>query len=315
MTEEIKDNLDDGNAPAPTDTSKESNTESQTSKETIIEGADAQAQEAKAAPTWPDNWRDLVAGDDVKERKRLERFASPADLYKSNRALEQKLSSGEYKTVKPKDETPEALAEWRKENGIPEKPEDYDITLADGLVIGEDDKPLVGEFLKEMHGANAHPEAVKSALTAYYKIVQQQQIAQEEEDSEFRRNAEDELRAEWGGDYRKNAKMIDGLLNTAPEGLKDRILGARLADGKKLGDDPQALKFLAGLAREINPLSTIVPGSGNNAAAAVDDRIAAIEKMMGDNSSEYWVGSNADKIQAEYRDLITARDKHNARAA
>src|SRR3546814_3644725 len=50
--------------------------------------------------------------------------------------------------------TPEQIAEWRKEQGIPEKPEDYDLKFDNGLVIGEADKPLVAEFLKASHATN-----------------------------------------------------------------------------------------------------------------------------------------------------------------
>src|SRR3546814_8159770 len=85
-------------------------------------------------------------------------------MRKSQRALEQKLSSGEFKKAIGPDATPEQIAEWRKEQGIPEKPEDYDLKFDNGLVIGEADKPLVAEFLKASHATNVTPAQAKAQI-------------------------------------------------------------------------------------------------------------------------------------------------------
>ena len=69
---------------------------------------------------WSDDWRSKMAGGDAKEAKRLERFASPKEVFKSYRAFETRLSSGELKSAMPKDAKPENLTAWRAENGIPE---------------------------------------------------------------------------------------------------------------------------------------------------------------------------------------------------
>src|SRR3546814_8605810 len=86
--------------------------------------------------------------------------------------------------------TPEQIAEWRKEQGIPEKPEDYDLKFDNGLVIGEADKPLVAEFLKASHATNVTPAQAKAQIAAYYAIQEQQQAARAEKDDEIRRSEE-----------------------------------------------------------------------------------------------------------------------------
>lgn len=311
------DNLD-ATAPAPEVTTTEATTEAkaEVTTETIATGS--VAEKPVAAPAdWPDDWRNKFAGEDKAHLKQLERFASPNDVFKSYRALQARISSGELKSALPKDQTPEALATWRKENGIPEKPEEYDLALDDGLVIGEQDKPLVGEFLNEMHAANASPAAVKSALSAYYKLVAKQQAELIEADSNFRDESETALREEWGGEFRKNVNLVTNLLASAPEDVRLKIEAGRTPEGRKLGDDPAVLRWLANLSREVNPAATVVPGSGNNSGAAIDDEISTIEKAMGDQSSEYWKGPKPDgkdtKMQIRYRELITARDKIKAR--
>lgn len=111
-----------------------------------------QGSESGAAGTgnssWPDNWRDMMAGGDEKFRKQLERYQSPADVGKKGRELEAKLSSGEYRRDLPRDATPEQLAEWKRERGLPEGVEGYldNLMLPDGVVLGENDKPVASGF-------------------------------------------------------------------------------------------------------------------------------------------------------------------------
>src|SRR3546814_10458699 len=80
--------------------------------------------------------------------------------------------------------TPEQIAEWRKEQGIPEKPEDYDLKFDNGLVIGEADKPLVAAFLKASHATNVTPAQAKAQIASYYAIQEQQQAARAEKDED-----------------------------------------------------------------------------------------------------------------------------------
>jgi hypothetical protein len=37
--------------------------------------------------------------------------------------------------------------------------------------------------------------------------------------------------------------------------------------------------------------------------------------MMGNKNSEYWRGSNAEKNQARYRELVNARERMGSKAA
>jgi hypothetical protein len=120
---------------------------------------------------------------------------------------------------------------------------------------------------------------------------------------------EEVLRGEWGSEYKLNLNLISGLLDTAPQGLKDQLLGARLADGSVLGNNPDTLRFLASLARTVNPVATVVPGAGGNAAQAIESEMASIQKLMGDKKSAYWKGPESAKMQARYRDLITVQSK------
>jgi hypothetical protein len=269
-------------------------------------GAAGAADDGKGKATWPDDWRAQMAGGDEKVAKNLERFASPKDVTNAWRSFQQRLSSGELKSALPKDAKPEDVAKWRTENGIPEKPEGY--KMPEGLVIGDADKPLIDLFLKDMHGKNAPTEVVQTAVQSYYKIVEQQAAQIAENDVAHKTEMEDTLRAEWGGEYRGNVNAIGAMLESAPGGIKDKILSARTADGRAIMNDPDVLRWFATTARELNPVATVVPAGGDQ-MGAITDEIGKIEKLMGNRQSEYWKGPTADKMQARYRELITARDR------
>lgn len=271
---------------------------------------------ASATPpdaVWPDDWRTQIAGDNAESLKTLERFTSPKAMYESYASLRQKMSSGELKpnTQFPEKGTPEEQNAWRQANGLPESPEKYDLTLKDGLVIGEEDKPVIDDFLKAAHAAHTPPGAVKAAVQWYFNTVKQQQEAQAESDRQDKQANDDALRSEWGNEYRPNLNRIHGLLDTAPQGVKDELLGGRLANGKAIGNSPEVLRWLASLAIQINPATTLVPGVPNT-EVAITDEIAKLEGLMSNRGSEYWTGPNAEKNQKRYRDLITARDRHKS---
>lgn len=260
-------------------------------------------------PAFPDNWREILAGDNKALLSTLKRYASPKSWTDSAFALRQKISSGELKTTLPKNATDEQLTEWRKDNGIPEKPEDYDIELSGGLVIGENDMPMVTEFLKEMHGSNATSEQVKSALTAYYKIEQNLIQDTETKDSEFKNTSEDTLRAEWGGDFKKNVNLVTAVLDTLPEEVADRIAFARTPEGRKLGDDPDFLRAMSQWARDMGiDAGTLMPTGGAEGLKSLEAEKLSIEKAM--TTKAY-----TPEMRTRYAEIVDILDKQKARAA
>jgi hypothetical protein len=259
------------------------------------------------AGDWPGDWRNKISPDG-KHAKTLDRFASPTAMFESYQALRQRLDSGEFKAVVPFPDkgTPEEQTAWRKSNGLPESPDGYNLKFNDGLVIGDADKPIVDDFLKAAHAANASPEQVNGMLHWYYELQEKNMAKQEEADANYHRESEDALRAEWGGEYRSNINMIKGLLNTIPESARDAFLNARDGDGKALLNHPEIARWLVHTARTINPVVTLVPNAGANVAGAIDDEIAAIEKTMKENRKAY----NSDaKMQQRLRDLYDARQR------
>jgi hypothetical protein len=261
------------------------------------------------------DWRKDIAGDNGDWLKTLERFASPKAMFESYQALRSKMSSGELRDVKPfpAKGTPEEQAAWRTENGLPAKPEEYDLKFDDGLVIGEQDKPYVDNFLKIAHAANLTPAQVKEAVRFHYDNLEAQAEQRATEDASIAQKTVDALRAEWGGEYRTNMNGMHALLDTAPAGVKEKIMNSRTADGTPVMSDPDTLRFLVSLYRQINPVSTVVPaGDEASMAKSIGDELKSIREVMRTDRKKY----NADeKMQKRYRELVEAEERLKKKAA
>ncbi len=265
---------------------------------------------------WPEDWRDRFAGNtDPKLRQHLNRFASPEGIFKQWRQLEKQRNTGMLKPARPDTDDPDTLAAWRKEIGAPDSPEGY----YDGIEIekSEADKAALDRMFGRMHDLGVPKDQAKEVVEEYYRMATEQRAALEQNDASFRRTSEDELRSEWGPEYRQNLNAISVMLEQygSPE-LFEALNGARYADGRKVADDPTTMKFLAGLARELHPDANVIvsPNSGVSASSELADEISRLELEMRDTKNRtpggYW--DNPQK-QERYRELLSVRDRMQAR--
>lgn len=288
-----------------------------------IGGGKVDAGEVKAQADWPADWREKLAAGDEKKLARLKRNTDPGQVFTSYLELERKVSAKELKTAPPENGTEAEVTAWRKDNGIPEKPEGYLKDLPEGLVVGEEDKKLLGQFAADMHALNADPKFVQAAIASHYKMLEGITADQVVADDKYREKAYDALEKEWGPvrgpEFKGNLAAMHSLFDLAPAPakngdptVKDLVLGARLADGTVLGDHPSTLRWLAAVGRELNPASTVVPGVSGNAVQSLDARKTEIEKVMRNDRAAY---NKDENMQKEYREIIEAQQKIKARAA
>jgi len=290
-------------------------TEAVSTEAVSTEAVSTEAVSTEAVSTessWPSDWRDKYAGGDEKKLKRLQRYGSPAAALDALFNAQQKIAQGIKEPLRA-DAPAEEVARWRDDNGIPQTPDGY--KMPDGVVLGENDKPIVDDFLKTAHERNWSPEQVQTAVSWFMERQANQADAITARDTENRMAAEDELRSEYGPQYRNEVKRAYEFLRTAPEGLGESIMGGRLADGRLVGDAPEVIRWLNGLQREMNPAATVVPGAGTNAVQAIEAELASLNKLMGDRGSEYWKGPTAARLQARAQELISAQQKTRQRAA
>jgi len=266
---------------------------------------------------WPDDWRERYItkkgakdADADKLKARLGRYASPEAALDGLFAAQQRISSGELRTTLPKDAKPEQVAQWRKDNGIPEKAGDYDLKFDSGLVIGAADKPTVDAFLARAHASNMHPDQVKQTVEWWHTERESQAAARQEADANVARSRIDTLRTEWGGEYRANQSRVQAALSMLPGEAAQRLMAARLADGTPVMSDPDILRGLVAIHREVNPTSTVVADNDpETMAATIDDEIKTIKGYMSapKGTAEYRKYWGDEKAQARYRQLLDAK--------
>jgi hypothetical protein len=222
--------------------------------------------------------------------------------------------------VLPDDATPEQLTAYRKENGIPEKPEGYLETLPAEIkaTLDDDGKEAVTPYLSLMQKHNLSPQAAAEFVQMRQAELHRQVDARLALDETLRSQTEETLRADWGNSYKPEINNIQTLLDGLPVEVRNALLDARTPNGNGLFASPETVKAFAQLARQVNPYSVPIGSDGGSLdQKGVDTRIEQIESYMGAQRGtpewdKYW---KSEKTQAEYRDLLTAREKMTKRTA
>lgn len=257
------------------------------------------ASEAPKSEDWAAA-RERYSKGDAKVLAKLSRYSSQEAVIDALLAAQTKITSGGLKEPLPDKPTPEQLAAWRTDNGIPTTAGDYEVAIPEGMDLSEEGQANITGLLEAAHGANLTPKQVEATLGYLWKVQGAKLEADRTRDATTLKAATDAMSTEWGSEYGLNKNMIVGILERGGEEVRDGILGARLADGTPLGNHPGVLRWLANIAREIDPTPTLTPGSGMSSIEGVGSRLAAIQAMMGDQKSKYWKGPEAAGLQDEF---------------
>jgi len=256
---------------------------------------------------WPDNWREIYAGEDEKKLAKLKRYTDPKAALDALFSAQGKIGGEGAPTEFPKDGTDEDKALWRGENDIPKEWSDYDTSFDDGFKWGEADQPYVNAFLEKMHGQNANPALVKAGLESYKEILEEEGAARQAQDVSDKRDFEDEQRADWGSSYRSNINLVKNYLDTLPGEVSEGIQNGRGEDGKAFLNKPTFVNWLVNdVINQVNPEITILTQTGAKNSAGIDDELSEIAGKRKTNRKAYF----ADKdLLARERDLLDAQQK------
>lgn len=312
---------------------KPQDTDPEPKGKTLADGSDPEAEAAakdeKAEkdhkPYWPDDWREKLAehrsaGDQKaykKELARLKNISDPAGVYGMYREIEGKLTGGGLVKLPGKDAKEEDIKEFQKAIGWTDKPEEMleQIALKDGTVLGDDDKPVLTEFLSAVHGATSASEFASKAANWYFERQEQVAAEMDDADFEFKDQSVQALKEEWGPAFKRRTSAIASVFATAPggtdakneEGVYHRLINARGPDGKILGNDPDVLRWLDSIRNEINPAASVVEdGAGTQSVEAELDKIKGLRKT---DPQKYW----ANDTQKREQELYAALEKIQAR--
>jgi hypothetical protein len=267
---------------------------------------------ADAKGPWGDDWREKLANGDEKRLERLKRFADPMALLAAQEEGQKKISEGLKPKARPGDKaTDDEWSAYRKEAGIPDKVEDYvaAIKLPDARLIGDDDKPIVEAFSERALKAGIHPGDMGVMVNSYYDLQEDIAYQQSVKDADFRKTAEADLKAAWGGDYQGNIAAMRPYFEAVDAGLMDNLMGGRLADGTKIGNHPGLLKFFATKAVAENPMATVLENN-NNGMETLEAEIKKLETRMGADRAAWFKDEAAGK---RLQQLYDARDKAKAK--
>jgi len=295
----------------------------------VAVAADPQAKNAaprNAAPaagpvakSLPESWREDLAGDDKAFRKTLDRFESPAALAKAYKELTARLSSGDLRATKPPPDnaTPEQIAVWRAEQGLPQSAAAFvdGLQLGDGIVTGEAEKALLASFADEAMKGRWTADKYNQAVRWYFDMQDRVAAQRDHADAAFKREASAELTREWGHDSATNRNAVAQFFDRSfPEDFREALLTARVPDGSLLANHPTFNKAILAVAKSINPSGAMLPNASGGGLSNVESRIAEIEgKYMrapqgSDLWKSYWTGDAGARMQQEYRGLLATRE-------
>ncbi len=269
---------------------------------------------AQHAADWPEDWKDKMAGEDADFRKRLDRFASPIEVAGWGKNSEKMWKQGADPDPYPDEGSEEDQGKWRADHGLPETAAGYE-KLIEGMEIKEDMKEEAAGFFEMAHAKNWSPAQVKEAITYKHEFQAKAQQAQDDTDLEHRNETMDALRQEYGAELKPHMAAGKALFDDAPEGLMDMFLSARLENGKRVGSDPEMVRWMISTALKANPGATVVPGTDTSTTAtSIAKEMADLETMMADTKGEYYVGPKSEIHQKRYAELLGVKERLDARA-
>ena len=235
--------------------------------------------------------------EELREHPSLAKFKTPADLFKSYVELEQYI--GKKKIPLPEsDDDQEGWERVFKALGAPESPDQVEIPVDEDLEV---DESLLEEFKKVAVESKLLPKQAQ-ALAQWWLAKEKELLqAQERAMEEMAKEAERQLRKEWGQAYESKlllAKRTVDLLG-GPE-LMERL------EETGLGNDPVVIKFLAriGEALSEDTLKGFKPGKY---AMTPEKAREELEKLTRDPNGPYWDERHPDHRRVVERALELRR--------
>lgn len=240
------------------------------SQETTATADTPKAEQQKTVD--PADWRAGI--EDPKLRDWANRWASPADVVKSNFEMRQKLSNA---VIPPgKDATDEDRAAYLKRIGVPEG--DYPWQMVDGRQPTDYDKQFQTEAGKVFKDLQISSDQAKG-LNAFWNTLEKQANERAVKDrDDHQAEQEAALRKEWGPDYEPNASIASQtwLKFGGDEAVED----LKLEGGKRLGDHPALMKMFARIGRQMSESPSLIGMSDTDVQSLEEKRLELVRQSI-----------------------------------
>lgn len=222
---------------------------------------------------------------------RLKRFPSLNEALDWAFSSDKKIADGSYKKPPGDKATPEELTAYRELNGIPETPDGFTENLPDGLVLGEEDKPIFDAYAAKIHSvAHKGPTAmVQETIKWYNDLVDATEGARQQANVAAKAAVDDEMKAEWGPEYPQNVGMVNAMLEGMPKEAQEELLQSTMPDGSQILNSPNFMRWMAETAKALNMTGSVAP-SGQVDAVGMEQEMADLAKASGDKYGPYWKG-------------------------
>jgi len=217
--------------------------------------------------------------EEYREEKSLQNFSKMDDFVKSY-LHSQKMVGLDKISIPNKHATDEDWKEVYKKLGSPETADQYTYSLPEDHGVPED---TLKSFSEEAVKLGLLPNQADGIMKYYNEVINQGQNDQTIQVEEARKVSEQELRQEFGSTF---DNRITGAKNLAVATLGSEFLNTTmLADGSKLGDNPQIVKAFANLSEKLSE-DDIVKGDTPDYMTTNDitKQIASLQQP----GSAYW---------------------------
>lgn len=247
----------------------------------------------------------------------LARYGNTEDALLALAAKEELIRSGKHKQPLTEDATDEEKAADRKERGIPEKAEAYEIPQVPGHKWTEADNPNLGRLKEVGHKLDMTQAQLGGVAALYAQIRQDAALANEEaraaKDKDDNLARRDRRREAWGAEAKGAFTVMERALKD-PEVFPDNLgvaLGeARLPDGTRLVNHAGFEPFLYQLALGSYGESSMP--SGDAAAALLSSREEEIAKVRDTDIQKYRTERNSSG-QTMAEEMLDIQRKKSAR--
>jgi hypothetical protein len=246
---------------------------------------------------WPDSWRELMAGEDEDAARLAKRYNSPKNILKALKEAQTVIRSGKLKRDMPDPSDEKAMAEWRKEQGVPDDPSGYKLPDTVTKRLTDDDKPVLASFTEFAHSKGAPPAVVEIASEWYINQLEAMESERIQSDTSAAEAAEDALRKDWAhGEFKANLTLAKRFAAEIP-GVGASWSEARLPDGRRIGDIPEFVAWAADMGRDKFGDATF---ANSDSAERHASRKAEIEKVMKSDISRYY----EEGMDKEYSQIL-----------
>lgn len=251
----------------------------------------------------------------------LKRAKSVDDAIISGVLAQEKLRAGIHKRPDP-ESSAEEQATWRKENNIPDGPDQYAIPAVPGHTWSDKDQPTIDAFRSTAHGVNLNQEQVNALVN--WHVMEQQRVAEETDSALKRHDAEDreacydQIRSEFGvREFKPHMAVFKRLVEDSDvfgEDNAEKIMGARYWDAdagiwRRLTSIPGVARGLIGLA--LDRYGDVSMPSGDGTQKAGKTRLEEINHIMNTDFDRY----HREKLADEALDIQREIERKEQRRA